>query len=381
LLNMLGGITRFDGYLLDTTNHDVILIGNSAPSLPTLHLDDFAVILQNVWSNDTPPFCSLEPNSKDLMEMRQILNRRNLGNDDDWLDKIEKDLADVRRDWHAQKVIFKGIPQNSHHAQIMLDADYHMKRVTLGLLTVPDVTSYLDRFIAFKRQSVPTDVMNNAPFSAARFWFHIHSFDAKDSSMVPYPHFETSDRIVVLDKCQVVLLTEKQLTGGKGEMIGTNEPDVLANTFAQEFSDQYPKLVSMQTSYAMLEQLFRLNALVRAMRLWNVFDRVGINPGIFLSAYRQQLNLANPDSLPGLVNFIKMEKEVTINDKRYIYVQFPIAYGGVDMDFPVTEQQFMHNHEKELDSLLNKVLALRPNTDTGAWKVPLKKSHERKLLK
>ena len=136
LISTLAGITSFDGYLIDTANHDVVLIGTIYPDRPTLHLDDFADILRNVLKKESPPYCSLEPDREDLLSIRRILNRRNLGNDDDWLEKIESDLADVQRDWHAQRVIISGIPRNSHHARIMIDADYHMKRVTLGLVAI-----------------------------------------------------------------------------------------------------------------------------------------------------------------------------------------------------------------------------------------------------
>jgi len=45
----LCGITRIDGYVIDKENHDIILIGETDPKLPTLYLDDFVVALRNVW--------------------------------------------------------------------------------------------------------------------------------------------------------------------------------------------------------------------------------------------------------------------------------------------------------------------------------------------
>ena len=43
-----------------------------------------------------------------------------------------------------QKVLVGGVPTNSRHGHVMIDADYHMKRVSQGHVKVPDVTSAID---------------------------------------------------------------------------------------------------------------------------------------------------------------------------------------------------------------------------------------------
>ena len=69
--NMLGGLTKIDGYVIDNANGDVILYGESLPWKPPLYTEDFVVALRNAWvlyftqKGNTKyysnPGCSIDP--------------------------------------------------------------------------------------------------------------------------------------------------------------------------------------------------------------------------------------------------------------------------------------------------------------------------------
>ncbi len=362
------GLTNFDGYIMDAKNRDIVLFGTTSDH-PPLHLDDFVDILRNVLLDSVPPYCSLEPNPHSIKALQRFLRQGIRSEKERSLEEIATDLDSVKRGWRGQKIVIRGIPHNSHHSRVMVEADYTMKKASLELVKFPGVQSYLDRFIARNESMMQQQKHHNAPFNNARFWFHLQSFRPEDSLLVPYPHFEIADRIVMLSTCPIVLLTEEEVADIHGKLGRSGGIDSLAQGFATDFSTLYDQLAEENIWFKGLEQLFRLNAMVRAMNVRNDFDNIAFPTDFFLNRYSPALSEQIPDTLPGLVNYVKSVSEVMINDEKFVLIQFPVAFGGIDMAFPVKEAQFLQNHTQELDSLCNKILSSRPDSSSSHWQI------------
>ncbi len=218
----LGGISWPEGYIIDAPNRDILLVGRRRGKRSPLHLDDLAVCIRNALSDDVHPHCSLDPCPEDVVKVREILSKG--------LKVFGKELlmARMRRAWGPQKVLVRGVPEDSRFAWVMVDADYHMKKVSQGLLDMTGVHSYLDRSLASMRKAVRAgEEISEWDLSYARFWFHLE----KEA-----PTFLEGEGIVLLECCPVVLLTEKQMATADGRLVDVGGIDDRARDFAADFS-------------------------------------------------------------------------------------------------------------------------------------------------
>lgn len=370
LVFYFGGITLLDGFMIDPINNDIILVGFSSGSGHPLHLDDFVEILNNAVDSTISPFCSIDPVPSEVQQVRRILEQPIKADSElQFLEAMNDRLKNIRSVWKKQNVRIGGISPLSHHAHLMVDADYRLKKATLGLITFQGVESYLERLLKPEAYGIPLTSTNF--IQSVRFWFHIQSFNPIDSARVPFPHFERSELVVQLLDCPVVLLTEKQIF----DVFGVAHPDSdktdpFAEAYAADFSNQFENLKQSEPNFTALHELFKLNALVRAMDFVGAFEKVDFPIRKIQKEYRPMKRKPMPSTLPALVNhqstfvFAKDEK-----GEYYNVLQYPIVYGGVDMSFPMTERQFFRRKMPLLDSLRHSVLKARKDTSEVYWKV------------
>lgn len=362
-LYQLGGITELDGFVVDEVNRDIILVGFHSNAGFNLHLDDLVTALRNALADTMAPFCSIDPIPSEVQQVRKLIETPPPILDESmWLRAMEERLLRIRNVWRNQAVRVGGIPAHSHHARLMVDADYVLKKATLGLTELSGVESYLDRLLQPENYGISFLRANSV--RSIRFWFHIQSYNPQDSARVPFPQFERSDLVVQLLDCPVVLLTEKQIF----DEFGIAHPDAqktdpFGEAYAADFTAQFATLQTQQPPFAALQELFKLNALVRAMVFTRSLQRVQFPTHSHNINYTHQLDKPMPESIRGYINhhstFTSTRDD---NGDEYNVLQFPIVYGGVDMSFPMTESQFFRRKHISLDQLKQRVLAARPDT-------------------
>ncbi len=231
------GIKRLMGYVITPEQDDVILFGETTPSLPSLHLEDFVVALRNatdkyvVWENDTGyysfPSCSIDPVESTILQLGQTPI-----NSPEWPLICEE----------PQNVSVWGVPFNSRFASVMVQADYDMKSIADGTdpLAIPGFSSYVDMALADLSDS---NMVSN------RFWF-----SPGDNA------YEEADDIFWLKSSTVQLLTEA--------MAGVTV-DPVAQEFVENFSLLYPRVAEQRPIYADLENLFRFFTVAQVLESKN----------------------------------------------------------------------------------------------------------------
>jgi len=353
----LAGIGWLEGFVIDSNNHDIILIGRSVPNWPALRLDDLAVSIRNIWQGESYPYCSLDPRPQDIMNLNQLASGAGTVTSVEQMHEFFRKLQDA---WGPQTVVVGGVPRNSRHAHIMIDADYHMKKLSQGLVEIPPIRSCLDIVIDDAKKSLnSTGQIPALGMSMSRFWFHI----GKDE-----PAYQQADEIVCLEKCSVVVLTEKQRMAADGTLSDDySQDDSQAGLFAQQLSENFQQAAMQVPEYADLENIFRLNAVLQAMRLCDAADRANLNLHFYLKEYVCQADSPMPDSLPGLANFKQVEEQLNQGSFLYQYVLFPMACGGVSMEITVSDKQFTKTDATRLNQLRRTVLQARPTPDTLFW--------------
>lgn len=355
----LAGIGWLEGFVVDPDNRDVILIGRPAPKWPTLHMDDLVVNLRNIWKGEPYPYCSLDPNPEDVRKLNQIASRTGVVNSFDQMSRLFKQIKDA---WGPQRVVVGGVPRNSRHAHVMIDADYHMKKLSQGLVELKGIRSCLDIVMEdAKRQINSSDRPPIPGMSMSRFWFHVGKGQ---------PAYQESNGIVCLEKCSVVVLTEKQRSTANGALYDSAEDDPHANEFAQELSERFQEAATLVPQYAHLENLFRLNALLRAMHFRDAANQARLDVNFWLKDYRYNKDRPMPPSWSGLANSKEVRGRVTQGGQLYEYLLFPMVCGGVSMEINLDRRNFSWTKGDEMDRLRKLVIKSRPNLGALSWSIP-----------
>lgn len=355
----LGGISFLEGFIVPEDEDDVILIGQRSKTRPPLRLDDLIVNMRAISQTGAYPYCSLDPRNEDTKALQALFSqtRRAESSSD-----MKSFFKRVQETVGPQQVVVGGVPRESRHAHVMIDADYHMKKVSQGRIRVPNVISYLDRSLdESKDYIIKNRRAPDSKVSMARFWFHV----AADS-----PAFQKGDGIVLLENCDVVVLTEKQAANASGERRDVGEDDPLANAFAENLSREIPNLTQTVPIYAELENLFRLRALLLAMEESELISSRKFRFDSYLENYAYQDERPMPDSLPGLANSREWKHTFSDGGNRYEFSLYPIICGGVGMDMKVCEKKIPAPQKSRTNSLRKKALEKRPARDSLSWALP-----------
>jgi hypothetical protein len=355
----LAGISWLEGFVVDLESPDIILIGQCCEKRPLLHLDDLVVNMRNIWSSNVYPYCSLDPQPKNVVKINGILSGSGKVEN---VNQMHQLFSELQSNWGPQTVVVGGVPVNSRHAHVMIDSDYHMKQVSQGLANITVIPSCLDIAINEANSAIQerTDIPASA-MSMSRFWFHIGEGD---------PKFTESNGIVCLDKCSVIVLTERQRATADGQLYDSGGDDHIAKAFAQEFSSRFAEAANTVPVYADLENLYRLIALLKAIYANNEVKKGGIDLQFFMKRYKYQKETPMPSTMPGLANYKKLQQTLTTGDAIYEYVFFPMVCGGVSMEIEVNSEKFTKENVAQLDQLRLAVIKVRPNTESLYWPLP-----------
>ncbi|MDI6808733.1 MAG: DUF1598 domain-containing protein [Candidatus Eisenbacteria bacterium] len=365
----LCGIKKILGYVLDGTNKDIILIGQTDRTSPPLYLEDFVVALRNTWflyatkQGNTryysAPGCSIDPDPRVLNELQQMAGK--IGS--------SPDLASVRenfKEWQGicrqpQQVRVLGIPHDTRFAKVMVEADYYMKRLVDGSvdLGIPGFESLSGMTLNVLRE----DSRNSRPMSVPlsflnRFWFY------------PGESSFTQDKgVTYINKFEVGLLSEEEFLTERGEVAGTGKPNPLAGKFAKNFSEQYAAIAGMKPIYAELEGLFRFVALTKIMKEKDAITESGMNLDYLMNNY--PVSGAQVDeTLPGIQN-MKEFSDTTWTKDGYIthYVWLPTC-GGVSIDAKIQGKDIVWDKTGRLLEIRKNVLSARRTSDAVSWDFP-----------
>ena len=222
-------------------NQQGVAIGNHAP---TLLLDDLVTLLRNARDNGSRFSCNISPKKSGLAATREFLARprRPLKprQTPRWVEEIRQTLG-------MQDIDVKGVHSGSHVAHVLVEADYHMKLIGMGLEPgVAGVESYLDL--------IPSNEIPKT-MDVLRWWFTLRK-NAIESN-------REGTAFVFAEDC-VRLQTENERVTKSGDRVHTGRSSELNAEFAHRFTEHYDRLADEYPIYGQLRSLFQL-ALVAAV--------------------------------------------------------------------------------------------------------------------
>lgn len=306
-------ITRVDGFMIDRRRGDVILLVETAVTTlaDTYRDEDMAVALRNAATGQAP-YCSLDPSPG-----------REAGE-------------------HMSRV--GGVPAHSHFAQVMLDADYLMKRMAVGAMGGAGLPSATDRVLNYVAQDC--DRANRLP-PMSRFWFY------------PLPPrrgdvLSSKNGNVLWVKSRVGLQTEAlRAAGGSWASAPRRNPPL--EDFAADMTARFPKLTHAHPLFDQLKGLYQevyVASLIAAKtdgeprRVADAWAAMNLSASPYRTGPYYGLSRTVPTSCPS---------SPTIT-----------AVGGVDMEVPnldAEDSAALDEIEQEIDG------SIAENPDASSWAV------------
>jgi hypothetical protein len=298
-MRSLAGLQRVQYVLMYPETGDIVLAGPAGDwardaegrmvsvdkGRPVLQLDDLIVLLRNSESNKEVIGCSINPREENLARTKAFLDestKRPLkpGQRDGWLSQLRDAVG-------KQDIVVFGLDPRTRAARIMVEADYRMKLVGMGLEEgVPGVVSYLDAIPAADGEAVPMNVL--------RWWFAVN-YDAVQTT-------EGHDAFEIRGQ-GVKVLSENELLTERGQRVHTGQADALNRQFTESFTKHFPALAAKYPVYAELRNLFDLALVASIIRYQDLPGQTGWHMTYFGDTAQCPVELgAAPREVDSVVN-------------------------------------------------------------------------------
>ena len=258
VMNHLAGIYEIKYLIYLPETNDIVIAGpagkwkkdadgqivNAKTGKPVLHLDDLVVCLRNSsrkYGNNGKFGCAITPRQKNLRESKQFISTSKLRGKA-WRDKLRETLG-------KQDVEVFGIDPQTHAGHVLVEADYRMKLVAMGLEeSIPEIPSYLQRIKLAPGGGLP-------PMDVVRWWFTMNYGDV----------VADEDReIFTFTGSGVKVLSENELIDDQGQRVHTGQSKGPTAGFAKDFTDNFEKIAAKYPIYRQLKNVFDL-AIISAM--------------------------------------------------------------------------------------------------------------------
>lgn len=293
----LAGLTRVQYVFCYPKSGDVVIAGPAeawgmSPAgrmqgiesgRPVVELQDLAVALRSFppGADKKKPFiyCSIDPTEEGLSRMHQFLHelggrigdpRTNPGQD--------QFIANGLRDRLGMQVItVGGISPKTHFAQVMVEADYRMKLIGIGLETpAVRLTSYVDR-------ANPTQVASNA----LQRWYFVPNYQCVRVSEDSMAMQLEGDGVKLVGEDEVVM------DGGKRAK-ARGKINQASDTFVKAFTKVYPKLAEVTPVYAQLRNCIDLAVAAAFIQHQDYYGLAKWEPSVLMNEGQFAVETMNP---------------------------------------------------------------------------------------
>jgi hypothetical protein len=270
-MQVLAGLKRIKYILVYPDTGDIVLAGPAGDwrsdteghfvddgGAPVLNLDDLVVTLRNAYTDHGSFGCSINPRKDNLAAAKAVQEKWSKqplkpGQRDKWLSEIRGALG-------RQDIVVYGIDRRTHVSRVLIEADYRMKLVGIGLEEgTLGVRTYLSAIEIGKDGNPP-------PMNVLRWWFTLNydalsATDGRDAFELRGPG--------------VKVLSENELLTERGERVHTGDSDKLTKGFADSFTKHFDKLSAKCPIYAELRNVFDLSLVAAVIQSHDLPGQVG----------------------------------------------------------------------------------------------------------
>ena len=280
----LAGIYRIKYVLVYPETGDIVIAGpagdwrttaegkavNMETGQPVLHLDDLVVVMRNAVNGDSKFGCSIDPRPENIKRTKVYTEQ--IAGKSIRPSQRAKWLEDLRASVGRQDVNVYGIDGNNRTARVLVEADYRMKLIGMGLEKgTAGVESYLESIDP--AEGIPS-------MSVLRWWFTLN-YDAIKAT--------PGGNAFELQGPGVRVMSENQRINEKGIRLPTGKSDEITALFASSFTAQFEELAIKYPVYGELRNIFDLALVAALLRQDGLMQRTGWHASYLLDPERYQL--------------------------------------------------------------------------------------------
>jgi hypothetical protein len=276
-LEKLAGLTRVqyvfiypaDGGAADSSPGEVVIAGPAEPwatdatgrvvgtasGTPTVLLEDLATALRAFppgQPTDHGIGCSIDPTQEGLAAMQAFLRKLGRVNPKASTNDI---VNGMRESLGAQRIRVDGVSPASHFAQVMVEADYRMKLIGIGLERPPvKMNSWVELTSA-----------GGVAANALQRWYFMPDYKCIRVS--------EDDLAIELVGRGVKLVGADEAVLPDGRRMTADRADRASKTFTDTFTRKYPEIAARHPVYAQLRTLIDLAVLAAYLQEHDAYGR------------------------------------------------------------------------------------------------------------
>jgi hypothetical protein len=249
-----------EGWMVDATGRVVGIDSGS----PTVLLEDIAAALR-VFPPGHPADrtigCSIDPTQAGLASLQATIN--GIGRVNPRVSPA--DIAGLLRESLGnQQVSVQGVCPATHFAQVLVEADYRMKLIAIGLEPAPV------RMSTWIELATSSAVAANA----LKRWYFVPDYECVRIS--------EDDLAVELVGRGVQLKAADEVVTPDGRRLSADRSDRASSLFTQAFTRKYPEIASRSPVYAQLRNLVDLAVVAAYLQEHDAYGRTGWSASVLL---------------------------------------------------------------------------------------------------
>jgi hypothetical protein len=243
---------------VETPNQRVIGVESGQP---VLELQDLVVALRTFapGAKKNPlVYCSIDPTQEGLQRMQQFLSQigRQIGPGDE-----QFIVEGLRENLGLQTISIGGVPASTHFAQVLVEADYRMKLIGIGLERPPV------NIVSFVALANPAAIARNA----LQRWYFVPD----------YQRIRVSEdgRAAEFIGSGVKLVGEDEVVSEHGGRQGVGAQSPASQKFTRSFTEKYGQLAEQAPVYAQLRNCIDLLVAAAFIQQHDLYEQAGIDLG------------------------------------------------------------------------------------------------------
>ncbi|TWT73572.1 hypothetical protein Pla123a_39080 [Posidoniimonas polymericola] len=266
VMQNLAGLTRIDYVFCYPESGDVVIAGPAEPwaeslegrklgvksGQPVIELQDLVVALRafppagsaaaESASSNPLIYCSIDPTQEGLAQFQQFLGGLSRTSTGRMPTQAETQMlvSKMQEKLGPQMITVGGVPASTHFAQVLVEADYRMKLIGIGLEQPPvRLKSYVDR-------ANPSNVARNA----MQRWFFVPD----------YERIRVSEDSLAMEMVGegVKLIGEDEMIQQSGARQAVGRGNRASQAFVNAFTKVYPQLAERSPVFAQLRNCIDL---------------------------------------------------------------------------------------------------------------------------
>ena len=209
---------------------------------PTLQLEDLIVAMRAYPPEgvDTPVIgCSIDPTEAGLARLQATIRQQ--GGYITPAMTPQRIVSGLKNSLGMQTVRVDGIPANTHFAQVMVEADYRMKLIGIGLERPPV------KLVSFIDAVSPSQMAANALIR----WYFVPDYECV--------RMAEDGLAMELVGSGVKLVGEDEVVSAAGSRTAVGTANSASRKFTMSFTEKYPELASRSVVYAELRNLIDMS--------------------------------------------------------------------------------------------------------------------------